>query len=174
LTIIYNMDINDKIKKVLFKYWKENGVQTDSATLSLFGISGVSYKELEDIQSLIIEYYGGPNEVFKKMNKLKGGILYGESFGGEPIRGKVYYVVYDKGEKSFYISVLLDGDGLVKVGPDEEIDTIWNHYVDEGLGREFTDGATEMVADMIYSEITVKTGIYTNLLDLEISLPGEF
>ena len=65
-------------------------------------------------------------------------------------------------------------DGLVKVGPDEEIDTIWNHYVDEGLGREFTDGATEMVADMIYSEITVKTGIYTNLLDLEISLPGEF
>tara|TARA_R110000796_G_scaffold94869_2_gene199795 strand:+ start:8137 stop:8655 length:519 start_codon:yes stop_codon:yes gene_type:complete len=172
LTIIYNMDINDKIKKVLFKYWKENGVQTDSATLSLFGISGVGYEELQYIQSLIIEYYGGPNEVFKKMNKLKGGILYGESFGGEPIRGKVYYVVYDKGEKSFYISVLLDGDVMVE--SDEVVDTIWNHYVDEGLGREFTDGATEMVADMIYSEITVKTGIYTNLLDLEISLPGEF
>ncbi len=167
------MDINGKIKEKLFKYWEEHGVQTDPTTLSLFGLEYVTWDELEELQSLIVEYYGGLIEVMKKMEKLKGGILYGETYNDEPIRFRVYDVVYDKHEKQFYFSVLLDGDFKIKLD-DDEIDTIYNHYVNEGLGREFSQDIEDMAKDSIFDQIQLKTGINSDLEEFDVSKPNEF
>ena len=65
------MEINNKIKKILFDYWKSNGVDTNITTLSLFGIPKRTYNEIEYVQSLVIEFYGGRDEVLKKLMKPK-------------------------------------------------------------------------------------------------------
>jgi|11BtaG_2_1085332.scaffolds.fasta_scaffold00756_6 hypothetical protein len=168
------MSINSKIKEKLFKYWKSHGVQTDRTTLSLFGLEYRTYDELDELQSLIVEYYGGLTEVFKKMEKLKGGILYGESYNNEPLRCRVYDVKYDKYERQFYLSVLLDGD--LKLGLDEngEIDTIYNHYMEEGLDGQFSFEIEGMIKDLIFDQIMLKTGINVDLEEFEISKPNKF
>ena len=173
------MEINNKIKKILFDYWKSNGVDTNITTLSLFGIPKRTYNEIEYVQSLVIEFYGGRDEVLKKLKKLEGGILYDESYGGEPIRGKVFDVVYDKGEETFFCSVLIDGDTEIEVAPftgdaDGVINTIYDEYMDEGLGMEFSDSIRLVIEDMLYEQITLKTGIDMNLSGFEISEPNKF
>ena len=168
------MGINGKIKEKLFKYWKEHGVQTDRTTLSLFGLEYATYDELEELQSLIVEYYGGLIEVMEKMEKLKGGILYGDSYDNEPIRCRVYDVKYDKHDRQFYLSVLLDGDFKVRLDEDGEIDTIYNHYMEEGLDREFSQEIEGMIKDLIYDQIMLKTGINVDLEEFEISEPNKF
>lgn len=167
------MEINNKIKKILFDYWKSNGVDTNITTLSLFGIPKRTYNEIEYIQSLVIEFYGGRDEVLKKLKKLEGGILYGESYGGEPIKGKVFDVVYDKGDETFFCSVLVNGDDEIEVD-DGVINTIYDEYMDEGLDREFSDGVRLVIEDMLYEQITLKTGIDMNLSSFEVSEPGNF
>jgi hypothetical protein len=167
------MEINNKIKELLFKYWKENGVDTNITTLSLFGIPKRTYDEIDFVQSLVIDYYGGRDEVLKKLKKLEGGILYGDLYNGDPLRGKVFNVVYDKGEQTFFCSVLMDGDVKIEVD-DGVITTIYDEYMDEGLDREFSGLMTNVIEDMLFEQITLKTGIDINLSGFEISEPENF
>lgn len=166
--------MNSKIKKKLFEYWEEHGVQTDRATLSLFGLKYDGWQGLEELQSLIVEYYGGIIQVMKNMEKLKGGVLYGETYENEPIRFRVYDVVYDRHDKVFYFSVLLNGDFKIRLDDDGEIDTIYNHYMNEGLGREVSQEIELMAKDLIFDQIMLKTGINVDLEEFQISEPNKF
>jgi hypothetical protein len=166
------MTVNSKIKEVLFKYWKSNGVDTDESTLSLFGIDKGATNEIEDVQSLVIEYYGGRDEVLKKLKKLEGGTLYGETYG-ESIRGKVFNVLYDKGDKTFFCSVLVDGDGEIEI-EDGKTNTIYNEYMDVGLDMAFRRYISMIIEDMLAEQITLKTGINIYLSRFEVSEPGKF
>ena len=69
---------------------------------------------------------------------------------------------------------MLDGDFKVRLDEDGEIDTIYNHYMEEGLDREFSQEIEGMIKDLIYDQIMLKTGINVDLEEFEISEPNKF
>lgn len=165
--------MNGIIKKSLFDFWSKYGVDTSKETLSIFSISGRGNDNEEIIRDLIYEYYGGAGELLKKLKKLEDGILYGNSLGGDRLRGRIFNVVYDKGDKEFYCSVMVDGDVEIEE-MDGHFSTLYDEYMNEGLGREVSEGLKIELQDLLYYQITKKTGAVIHLEGFEITEPNRF
>lgn len=165
--------MNEFVKKSLFDYWSKNGVDTSQETLNIFSVSRRTYGDEEMVRDLVYEYYGGVDELLKKLKKLEGGILYGNSFGGDRLRGRVFDVVYDKGDKEFYCSVLVDGDVEIEE-MEGHLSTLYDEYTNEGMDRDFSQGLEVELQDLLYDQITKKTGAVMHLGGFEITEPNKF
>ena len=58
--------MDEKITKLIIDYWRKNGVDTSETFLSLFGIP----IDDDDIYGLVVEFYGGVEQILIKLNKL--------------------------------------------------------------------------------------------------------
>lgn len=169
------MEINDKIKKHIFRFWKTLGIETGENFFTQFGIDigQLTFYDKEDfIDDLIFEYYGGPDKILEKLNRLRNKVIeYEDEYGG--IRFKIVKFSYDKGDMSFYYDAIVDGDTILLDEEGKET-TTYELWLEEGLDREFSGIIEETIFDVVYDRISDKLGLHLILENFKITKPGEF
>lgn len=164
------MEITDKIKKIIFKYWKDNGIDLGNNFFTMFGVDITHDDEI--ITDLLIEYYGGLEKTMERLDKLKNEVIEVTEYGGT-IRFKIINFTFDKGDKHFYYDVFMDG-GVLLSDEDGNEQTTYDIWLEEGLDRGFTNESREYIEDIFYDKISSKSGFNFNLENLTILKPGEF
>ena len=136
----------DNIKKSVFKFWdkqKSKGVKPEINTVLATSVGLHNTSILED---WIIEWYGGEDIIFSRINKeLVGKVLttddienYGISVGGYDFSFKIYDIHFNESKYGGYIIgglfdvikgnvTLMDGSGTYDLYDNENIpDELWN------------------------------------------------
>jgi len=170
------MVLNEKIKKLMFNYWRKYGIDYTRNFFTQFGINIMElpfgYDRDEFITDLVLEFYGGVEKVKEMLDKIKGKTInYEDEYGN--VKFKITNFIYDKGEKMFFYDVIMDGNSKI-LDENDDYQTAYDMWMEEGLDRDFSESMKHNVDDIVYDKITTKTGLNFMLEDLRITKPGEF
>lgn len=161
------MEISDNIKKLIFDYWRKNGVDTSKGFFNMFGITRY-YMDDPEVQEMVIEFYGGVDNVIEKLKKLTKVII-DEGY----IRFYIEDVYFDSTDVESRFLAIVDGGVVIPTEYEGEQDT-YTLYMEEGLDREFSEYIREEINDIVYNVITKKTGLILSLDTFNVTQPGEF
>lgn len=160
----------DNIKKSVFKFWdkqKSKGVKPEINTVLATSVGLHNTSILED---WIIEWYGGEDIIFSRINKeLVGKVLttddienYGISVGGYDFSFKIYDIHFNESKYGGYIIgglfdvikgnvTLMDGSGTYDINDNKNISPeLWNDIELE---------IKEIISDLI-NYVSKSFGIY--------------
>jgi hypothetical protein len=161
------MEISDNIKKLIFDYWRKNGVDISKGFFNMFGITRY-YMDDPEVQEMVIEFYGGVDNVIEKLKKLTNVIINTSNF-------KFYIddVSYDSIDGEFRFNVIVDGGQILETEYEGEQE-LYTLYMVEGLDREFSEFIREDINETIYKVVSEKTGVFMSLDIFNVTQPGEF
>lgn len=153
--------MDEKITKLIIDYWRKNGVDTSKTFLSLFGMP----IDDDDIYGLVVEFYGGVEQILIKLNKLvdkkftieDGGYTY------DAIIRK--FSVSDEG---FVCDVAADGQGEVYLFNLDETMSISQAVNDKEFGWEIKHEMADSIRDWLFEKVTKKTGIIVSVEGLKV------
>ena len=145
--------MDEKITKLIIDYWRKNGVDTSETFLSLFGMP----IDNDDIYGLVVEFYGGVEKIYIKLNKLVGK-KFNISDGGYDYDAIIEsFQSYD--DEGFVCEIDVDGNGEVEIFNLDETMTISQAYNDSEFGWEIGQEINDSLNIWLYKTITEKTGI---------------
>jgi hypothetical protein len=133
----------------------------------MFGITRY-YMDDPEVQEMVIEFYGGVDNVIEKLKKLTNVIINTSNF-------KFYIddVSYDSIDGEFRFNVIVDGGQILETEYEGEQE-LYTLYMEEGLDREFSEFIREDINETIYKVVSEKTGVFMSLDIFNVTQPGEF
>jgi len=152
--------ISNKIRNIILKQWKKNGVDASPGFFNMFGLN--YSKNGNDIKKLVYEYYGGVENVLKRLNKLIDKKIH-ITDGGYDYYCKIMSFKRWHIDEPIYVEIEVDGDGEVFIFPEDKLENIKDAYNNEDYGWEIKDEMKDSINKWMYYNITEKYGI-----DLEV------
>jgi hypothetical protein len=161
------MEISDNIKKLIFDYWRKNGVDISKGFFNMFGITRY-YMDDPEVQEMVFEFYGGVEKTIERLEKLTNVIIDTSIF-------KFYIndVLYDSIDGEMRFNAIVDGGQILETEYEGEQE-LYTLYMEEGLDREFSEFIREDINETIYKVVSEKTGVSMGLDIFNVTQPGEF
>ena len=153
--------MDEKITKLIIDYWRKNGVDTSEAFFSLFGMP----IDDDDIYGLVVEFYGGVEQILIKLNKLVD-----KKFTVED-SGYTYDAIIRKfsvSDEGFVCEVDVDGTGEVELFALDKTMSISQAVNDEEIGWEIRMELKDGFRDWLYKNISKITGIVVNVDEIHV------
>lgn len=167
----------NQVKSSLFKYWDKKGPDTSNIVLKLFGIDELS----EDlIIRLLIEWYGGYQEVYKLLEQYENKV-YRAELGTYDFKFRVSNF-RTSGDfnvdviETFWFDAEVDGNGIVDIdhGDGVIIDNVYDAHVNENFGWEVDEEMKEAINLKMFLEVTKKTGLPVQCDFMSVTEKGMF
>ena len=153
--------MDEKITKLIIDYWRKNGVDISKTFLSLFGTP----IDDDDIYGLVVEFYGGVEQILIRLNKLVDKKFTIES------GGYTYDAIIRKfsvSDEGFVCEVDVDGAGEVVLFALGETMSISQAVNDKEFGWEIKMELEDTVRDWLYNNISKITGIVVNVDEIYV------
>ena len=157
--------MNDSIKTLIKSQWKKNGIDASQGFFSLFSLD--INKDADDIQKLIREYYGGIENVIKRLNKLTNKKIHIDDGGYDY---DFIFTSFNPGgyDYTLFANAEVDGDGEVDIISEEETFSIYDAVNNEDWGWEVKSEITDSINGWLFTNITEKFGIVVEVDELFI------
>lgn len=160
-------------KKYIFKYWDKNGPGDYKTLINLFSIRPAARLVLHH---WLIEWYGGKEEVTKKLKSLENKNFVGQggsyNFNFYLINGRFYE---NKGDyPEIYFDAVVDGMGQVHITTvDGEVyDRISQAVLDDDIGWEVDEEVRDVMRETIEDFLPKGFEFVFDLVDVRDDYPS--
>lgn len=160
----------DYLKEPMFMYWDMNGGKNYTTAMKLFTIPPAATNL---VQSWLLEWMGGEDELYKKLKKYEGrdfrGIAgsYNFKFYLDNVR------IYTHDGVEIYVDAVVDGDGEVHIEyPNYVINNIYQAIMDENINSEVDDEIRDTIDETLDEIIDIEFLI--DIADISVTEPGMY
>jgi hypothetical protein len=162
-------DEEEKAKRALFKIWQselDSGeeIELDPKVLDYINYTPTSWK---DIYTLYGDFLGGWDKMIEKTHQLMDDKTFDtmdyDGRGGYDFRFKVTSWAYTEREHNvIHVNYMIERDGEVTLMTDMRTHTLKELTNDKELWWEVESEIRSIIEDMMFQDITKKTGIFVH------------
>lgn len=160
---------SDNLKKLITKFWDQQGKVDKKMTMDFFNIP---YQVSNKLDEWALEWYGGEEKVLTILRNISKKTLIGNA-GTYNFKFRIYKPrIFD--DLEIGLDALVDGSGEVYIENDDN--EIWDNIRDATYDERISWEVFDEIRDIIYETIVEKTGLPFRMFveDVDISEKGQF